>query len=299
MKLPNVPVVSGTILSALVLLLFVSGRYESLIPQLRSPTEGEALLLDENPSLSTRNTSKLPDLPSSPAEHLTCVVYERPPRTGSTTIGEALERCLLHLGYKQPVWKGFQARSMVISDMLQQPYERVMAVTRHFYMNGTALRQLRNRCESLLYITSTATMKQRLWSLVKYRQLQTHGNTSLSKEQVQLAIEELKREKAQIKILNSYPYLYSNGTAVDVEGDERIVPDYVIRKSMLVDDVSDLLHAFGCSSRVISQNVHRARHDEVLDAIDIDDNDSLHTRLLQRAEERNEFGLKKASNFGR
>eukprot|EP00178_Gracilaria_changii_P023421 TRINITY_DN70898_c0_g1_i1.p1 TRINITY_DN70898_c0_g1~~TRINITY_DN70898_c0_g1_i1.p1 ORF type:complete len:295 (+),score=53.42 TRINITY_DN70898_c0_g1_i1:339-1223(+) len=293
MKSPSVPVLSATLLLVFVLILFASGRYESLIPQLKA-FEVPFVSFTAASNSSAQEASFM----LNASDRKTCIVYERPPRTGSTTIGDALEKCLLPLGYEQPSWKGFDARRSVISDMLRLPFERVMVVSRHFYMNHTTLQHLRSGCESLLYITSTAPMKRRLWSLVKYRQFSKHGNASLNKQQVQSAIEDLKKEKQQLVILNAYPYLYNLSSVVDLEQKERIEPDYVIRTSSLVDDVSSLLRSFGCMSPVISLNIHRANHSDLLESVEIDDDDALYSRLTRYAEERNALGLKKAFDFG-
>ncbi|KAI0565474.1 hypothetical protein FGB62_17g219 [Gracilaria domingensis] len=227
-----------------------------------------------------------------------CIVYDRPPRTGSTTIGEALEKCLLPLGYETPLWRGFEARLDVIPDMVKLPYKRVAVVSRHFYMNATALLHLRSACKPLMYITSTAPMKQRLWSLVKYRQTQGHGNASLTSEQVQNGIEDLRTEKIQIPVLNRYPYIENESLPLFATDVEPVSPDYIIRKSHLMEDLSALVTALGCSSELSSRNVHESEYDRILDGIEIDDDDSLHTRLSSYAEHCNERGLTKASQFG-
>ncbi|KAI0559215.1 hypothetical protein FGB62_163g050 [Gracilaria domingensis] len=187
--------------------------------------------------------------------------------------------------------------------MLEGPYERVMAVSRHFYMNTSTMQLLQSRCDPLFYFTSTAPIKQRLWSFVKYYQFNGHGTVSLGEEELNAAMEMLKTDEvhisAQIRILNAYPYLHDREHNVDMEGVDRIEPDYVIRKSNLVEDVSALLRAFGCSTDVVSRNVHESEFEKQLDSVEIDDDDSLHDRLTRYAEERNEEGVKKAFAFGR
>ncbi|PXF48967.1 hypothetical protein BWQ96_01309 [Gracilariopsis chorda] len=285
MKSSNAPIVVVTLFVLLIVLL-VSGQYTHLLPQLTlSDTDSpEQQFLSHGSSLSSPHT---------------CVIYDRPPRTASTTIGNALEKCLEPLGYEQPDWQGMDGRSLMVLNMLRLPFERVSLLARHFYMNSTSLLELRTGCDALFYITSTAPMKERLWSLVKYRQVTKHGNSSLNETQLFAALQDLRKETVQIEVLNAYPYLQTHETPINRSTIDTITPDYVIRKSQLNEDMSKLLRAFGCETRFVSENIHLLEHASGLDKITIDDDDGLHERMLRLARQRNDVGLKKAADFAR
>lgn len=285
MKSSNLPIVLATLLVLLVFLLY-SGQYKHIVPHLALSGTGSL----EQQSLSNSL--------SASSSH-TCVIYDRPPRTASTTIGNALEKCLGPLGYEQPEWHSFDGRSLLVHNMLHLPFERVALLSRHFYMNLTSVQELRAGCSSLFYITSTAPMKERLWSLVKYRQIANHGSASLNETQLLAAIQDLRKETVQIEVLNAYPYLEAHETPTNRSEIDPITPDYVIRKKNLNEDLSKLLRAFGCESRFASDNVHQSKHVSELDNITIDDDDRLHKRLLRLARHRNKIALRKVPDFAR
>eukprot|EP00178_Gracilaria_changii_P003227 TRINITY_DN1472_c0_g1_i1.p1 TRINITY_DN1472_c0_g1~~TRINITY_DN1472_c0_g1_i1.p1 ORF type:complete len:293 (-),score=49.15 TRINITY_DN1472_c0_g1_i1:1626-2504(-) len=228
-----------------------------------------------------------------------CIVYDRPPRTGSTTISKTLHQCLTSLGYKQPPWMGHQARADDIHNMLHQPFASVALVSRHFFMNASSLQQLYTGCDSLLYVSSTAPMVERVWSAMKYRQLGRHGNGTLSEQQTTSALADVQQQQAVIQLLNAYPFWKNMHTALDTRAINRPQPDYVIRKSHLIHDLLRLLQTLKCDTQVKSYNVHTAQLRYQLKQLKVEDDDALHRRLLRRAERHNRKGLTKALTFSK
>lgn len=217
-----------------------------------------------------------------------CIFYDKPPRTGSTTVARALYACLQSKGYTgitTPI--SSLERDEVIPDMLSHPGYKKSAVRKHVTVTPEQIRQLWNSCNLLLYITSTRSMKERIWSKAKYAMTPKHRSSNLTEEQstraLRLALEDNKTEEE----LEQYPFSTSS---TDIE------PDYVIRADSLNDDLNRLLRSLKCPVEYTDRNVHKVKGEEEADAIqatkvELKMSDKRHQYLLKVAKMRNDQGV--------
>ncbi|CAN8075095.1 unnamed protein product [Agarophyton chilense] len=244
-------------------------------------------------------------------ERTKCIVYDRPPRTGSTTIGRALELCLRSAGYvQQPLpkgKKGGERRAGAIRQMLaaDRKEDRRALLTRHIYVSEADMQLIRWTCDDFLYITSTAPMKERLWSAAKHLLARRHGNTTSEWLDKARAAQVVRRqafkvgELRSVNELNWYPYLTAGGEEAAVK--RKLIADYVIRKASLQQDLGRLLEAFGCDASFTTRNVHEdddvTNLDMVIGNAGLAEGDRLYKALWARAEQANEDTLEMAKTF--
>ncbi|CAN8062542.1 unnamed protein product [Agarophyton chilense] len=285
-KVPKAPVYFAVTLTVTILLLVFRNR---------AATYSFIELI----SISRGRISK-PKSRSQPIVHsktpTQCILYDRPPRTASTTIGTALHSCLRKYGYSQPQQPSLEARTALVSHMLALPAHRKAILSRHLYLNATSVKLLRYNCHMILYISSCAPMKRRLWSAVKYTVAGGHGNASLSEQQMKKAFNIASRSDRQLQFLRAYPYVDNHKHPLHVY--DPLIPDYVIRVHSLDQDLRKLLHAFGCNTTYVSGNIHQASQDEhaLLDSLQVG-KDTTYQRLMELANEKNERSLLKAAVF--
>ncbi|PXF48235.1 hypothetical protein BWQ96_01924 [Gracilariopsis chorda] len=233
--------------------------------------------------------------PSSQTPSIRCFIYDRPPRTASTTIGTALQSCLRRHHFRQPPReKQRSAIPYTIFDNLQTP--RKALLSRHFYLNSRTVSLLRKRCSTLFYITSCAPIEERLLSASKYTLSGGHGNSTLDDQQMHAAAEKANSSTRQKRFLNHYPYVDDDKKPINVS--TPLVPNYVIRKPHLRQDLTKLLQTLQCDTSFVSGNVHRAPADEsqILQHITAGD-DTLYQTLARRALSHNALGLQQLKQF--
>ena len=241
-----------------------------------------------------------------------CLVYDRPPRTGSTTIEETLGKCMHHKGYKGAQWLHSGNRTMGILEMLSFNYLNRSSVRPHIYMTHQDHKRIISGCDCLFYITSIAPMEERLISRYKYGLREGHGNSTFKLRKLNRKVNRhLSSQKYRDQLLaeeqryHLYPYI--NGK---VNENERIVPQYVIRKKHLKDDLRLLLNALNCQDTPItSNNVHRSSSgsskfnestmQRLKNAISrlLRTKDYRFKKLAELSETRNSLGLKVAENY--
>lgn len=268
---------------------------------------------------------------SSSFIHSHCVIYDKSPRTGSSTILNMLRKCWMQLKYKYrrrlPHLLQKYPNITYIQHALNISEHRVMIAGEHFRMNQDDVISLATNCERLFYITSTRPMQERILSKAKFECSggRTYKNTTVSKKgrvKIISKISDIEYTSAAEKRLEEYPFSTSF----------TIPPDYVIRSSYLVDDLRLLLDAFSCQDvEVWSKNVHvynkfwsqqrrvssiddsdedTPQDDDEIDNEDISPiehedlmkidllyNDMRHKEMLRWADRFNERGLEKAANF--
>lgn len=216
-----------------------------------------------------------------------CIFYDKPPRTGSTTIARALYPCLESKGYTgitTPI--SSLERIEVISDMLSHPGYKKSAVRKHVTVTPEQVRELWNNCNRLLYITSTRSMKERIWSKAKYRMTPKHRSSNLTEEESAKALQFALRDKNTEEDLEQYPFSESS---MDIE------PDYVIRADHLNEDLNRLLQNLQCPLNYTDKNVHAVHGEEEADAkqvakVELKMGDQKHQYLLKVAKLRNDQG---------
>lgn len=217
-----------------------------------------------------------------------CIFYDKPPRTGSTTVARALYECLQSKGYTgitTPI--NSLERDEVIPDMLSHPGYRKSAVRKHVTVTPEQIRELWDSCNRLLYITSTRSMKERIWSKAKYRMTPKHRSSNLTDEQATKALRFALKDNETEERLEQYPF---SASSTDIE------PDYVIRADSLHDDLNRLLHSLQCPVDYTDRNVHKVKGEEEADAIQaakiqLKKSDHKHQYLLEVAKMRNDEGL--------
>lgn len=226
-----------------------------------------------------------------------CFVYDRPPRTGSTTISATVRPCLQALGFQQPRAESRSVRPLLVRRMLALDGPRVGLLSKHMYMSVADTRRLRAECERLFYVSSTREMRARMWSAVK-------DGVSGEDDAVNDRLEKkaLKRYFANENaegFLEEYPYLGVNNTRMGVPVEQRMVPDYVIRNELMDQDLGRLMTVFNCSTSVHSKNVHKGKEalERELLKKSLEFGDATYRRLSKLAADVNEEGLRKAAAF--
>lgn len=218
-----------------------------------------------------------------------CFFYDKPPRTGSTTIAHALETCLLFKGYTsihKPIAE--IERAEVVSNMLSMPGRKFSAVIKHVEVSDEDIQMLRKECNMLFFLSSTRPMTERIASAAKYGMSKRHGSSTLTNEQYKDVQLRAKRDTYTEPELERYPFT----------GNNAIFPDYVIRSDNLDDDLHGLLQAMGCKIEYRLLNVHefedKAFSGEIKKSIHLNGTDSRFKELTHIAEIRNRRGLRRA-----
>lgn len=232
-----------------------------------------------------------------------CFVYDRPPRTGSTTVAKALKSCLVGRGYRQPLAESRWVRTLLVGRMLALAGEKVGLLSRHMYMSGGDVQRLRKECAVLLYVSSCKPMRERLWSAAKYRLSDGNGNSSLSEAMKDEAVRKLGEDRKTEMFLEGYPYLGEDEKSLGVGAEGRLVPDYVVRAERMEEDLGKLLEALKCEGEFESRNVHQAEAEAeeesraFLKRLRLRMGDETFRKLNERAERGNEEGLRKVAAF--
>lgn len=228
--------------------------------------------------------------------HERCVLYDKPPHTGSQTTVEVLRTCWQNIGFACGTLSTIPERKRLVSKFLQFPDRDVALAGYHFFMPAYEVKMINAQCKELFYVTSTRTMRDRLASKAKYgvsRRIDlTDGRRVLDsqlQERGMAAVHRLNRDGVLEKIMEAYPF----------SSTETIQPDYVIRTDSLQKDLSQLLAAFGCATDFESKHLHDVEESvgvqPVFDKsqIVVRMNDSRHVQLSQLAEQTNSKGLEK------
>ncbi|KAI0565292.1 hypothetical protein FGB62_19g120 [Gracilaria domingensis] len=200
-------------------------------------------------------------------------------------------------------------RATAIQKMLKSKVKsnRRALVTRHIYISGKDVKLIRSKCDDFLYITSTAPIKERLWSGTKHLLANRHGNTTRDSLDMVKALEVLRNQRFEngslrsLEELNAYPYLTETGERAEVG--RKLIPDYVIRKESLRQDLQALLRAFGCKESFSTRNVHEDNIlslDELFSDLPFSDDDQLYKYLSKVAKMNNvgALGMVKAFLLG-
>lgn len=228
-----------------------------------------------------------------------CFVYDRPPRTGSTTVARALKACMSKRGYRQPRAESRWVRTELVGRMLGLSGGKVGLLSNHMYMSAGDVERMKRECGKLLYVSSCKRMRERLWSAAKYRFSEGIGNFSLKEEMKVEAVGMVWRDRRTEMFLEGYPYLGVDEKKIEVAEEGKLVPDYVVRAERMEEDLGRLLEALKCEGTFQSRNVHEADEEsrDFLKKLPLRMGDAAFRRLNSMAEETNEKGLRKAEAF--
>ncbi len=239
-----------------------------------------------------------------------CVIYDRPFRTGSTTIDVTLGICLDYKGYANVRPLLGENRTNGITYMLGFNELNRSSVRPHIFMNRKDHDRIINGCDCLLYVTSTARMVDRVISRFKYNLIEGHGNSTYNLRKLNKKVKRhLKGRRYRIHAdeeeYTNYPYVKEK-----VSEYERIVPQYVIRKEYLTEDLTALLNALNCEGLpIFSDNIHSTlstktqNYEAVIGKLRtaiskvLRTNDYRFQKLSKLSETRNKFGLQAAAYF--
>lgn len=197
------------------------------------------------------------------SKHSWCLLYDKAPRTGSTTIARSLAKCWKSISnIHVTIRKG--RFSTAIPMLLETPYRKVVAlVGSHFSISGEDILSIKSKCENVLYVTSTRCMYERLWSEAKYivSEADIRHNSSLAAENIPHAWTTLfKRLSKSEPYFENYPFISSYDDVENIvpgRNGNLLVPAYVIRTEYMQDDLSLLLRAFECGENDIqATNIH-------------------------------------------
>lgn len=189
----------------------------------------------------------------TPAER--CILYDRPPRTGSTTISAALNICLKYKQYSGLLSTPRHGRENVIIDMLKQKEPYRTSVRSHLVLSRRDVSDIEQTCREFLYISSTSSMATRLLSQVKYGMFEGHGNQTVTAKDLINSVNRRPEESIQEQeaFLESYPYSVNE----DIDEEDRLNPHFIVRQEFLEEDISALLRALRCENVTLnSDNIH-------------------------------------------
>lgn len=254
-----------------------------------------------------------------------CILYDRPPRTGSTTISHALLSCLRHKRYGNAFT---YPREVMVRAMLNITAKRRASVKGHLSMTLDDVNLIEDTCEKFFYVTSISSMTDRLFSQIKYGMFTGHGNQTIDLTALYTSLSKRSGEKmnAYELFLEMYPYSVND---TDVTEETRLQPHYIISKENLEHDTRELLDALGCQNiSVESDNIHEivvdsdtlptavadieAEEDEYVEDANITDpfealranitsrmvhGDRRYRKLIERAQTQNKIGLELAKIF--
>lgn len=256
-RIRNTVVVMLTLLAPLCLMVVITNTTPGLL--LRAEHSSNTSRATNEPMVhvepSANSTRRVPETArTNTHKHQICLLYDKAPRTGSTTITKALGRCWKSLGISiapalhLPYGK-------VVDAMLRLPDARVAIADVHMSVLDADVAALGHSCGTLMYITSTRPMRERLLSEAKYvvSDANIRINTSVSTDDLQDVWREMReRQKVSENVFETYPFRQSR----------RLQADYIIRSDRLGDDLSDLLDAFGCPTKFRSRNIHGLEEEE-------------------------------------
>lgn len=266
------------------------------------PTSIGVLTRDvRNPRFNTKTEDSGPEI---------CLVYDRPPRTGSSTAGRAFQECWDKLYFNIVNKKRLADDADTIQTLVKSgPF--VAATSYHFIITADDLVSLTTRCKNLFYVTSTRQLRERIISTalgsVEKHTFTFADNVTLREDEIPVAMSIANQRAESIeRKLESYPYRRT---------EERITPDYIIRYQNFSEDLAAILQAFGCSGSFESVNIHilgdksqlseSSEQDDVNSAnkrlqnmqFNLTQNDNRHTEMSKLAELVNSRGLVKAQRL--
>lgn len=217
-----------------------------------------------------------PEPEPKPSPGVRCIIYDRPPRTGSTTVGNALKSCLQSRRWSVAGDIARPLRDRAITSAFAGMKNDYAVVWGHIWMNGRDLETIRRRCDTAFFMTSATRMDDRLWSAAKIMSTTAkNGNLTIGSSERALAFQWLEDfGPGYVPYLDAYPFINVTGPQLmGSHGDVTEVPaqwqearveegfryDFVFRRQSLREDVLAVLTAMGCKPSFAVYNVHSDR----------------------------------------
>lgn len=216
-----------------------------------------------------------------------CILYDRPPRTGSATIARALDDCLTPKGWGGVKrYKGVPDHK-IIQRMLDRRLKTAL-YSRQIFLTRRSVNLIHGQCTRFVFITSARPMKDRLLSKLKVT-LRSNVDKKLLADGGNITIEEFKKEvRKRVKPIRSTEKYYEK--LPTLYGGVEIKPNYVIRSQSFESDLQKLLKAFRCPpvfQHTVEDNVTEVLLPEHLSAIKLEQGDQKYINLTRIGEERN------------
>lgn len=244
-------------------ILFLSeptGHWKNRLLSLK--LHGSSLLFSKSLSPVIVETSPSPFFPEI-TRASKCVFYDRPPRTGSSTISNALHDCMIQKDFSSVGGHSKSGRNYVMSEMLNFSTDFRASVRGHIVLSYNDTLKLKKYCDEYLYISSISPIIKRVVSQVKYSMFHGHHNQTINIVSLvnRMKVRDTVIIQGQEAFLESYPYDV-NDTIISEEN--RLQPHYIIRRDQLVDDLTALMGAMNCEGISLqSRNVHPIISDNV------------------------------------
>lgn len=248
-----------------------------------------------------------------------CIVYDRPPRTGSTTVASVLAQCFRKHRFYVPKFPSRRIRHLHVPLVLSRLDHDFAFVAHHFWLSDTDITLLESRCRQTFFMTSAAPIHERIWSAAKVMSTTSrNGNFSVGETERRAALQWLAEHgPSYAPYLEAYPFIdllgpqlvgpTDHGAVTELPNSwaPGLIPrdfqyDFVVRKPSLQDDLAQILDALNCSSAYTVKNVHvdsddlqDTQRDALLFNISQDSDGVLYTALMTHAARANHLGLLK------
>lgn len=180
--------------------------------------------------------------------HELCLIYDKPQRTGSTTVANALHKCWSDYYRLEPKNSVKQAEK-AIKNMLSLKQSIVSHCKRHVSISDYDCFAIEATCQEVFHVTSTRKATERIASYAKVTSLKHKIGRNFTINPLDLR----KAVQTVMKIGNDLEYRYEKGVYT---GFRKIQVDYVIRNENLEQDLTALIQASGCNSEILSTNTH-------------------------------------------
>lgn len=255
--------------------------------------------------------------------HDLCLIYDRPERTGSTTISHSLYPCW-HEKFGVRHYDGPNSAGRAAIKMLDSNQSVVAHGLRHIYFSDRDCLSIYHNCKQIFHVTSTRPMSARLASFAKVFALQNDYGRNFSVS----TSHSRKAARLLTKVGRCLEHTYERGV---YRGKRKIKVDYVVRHQLLNDDLSALLRAFDCKPFIEAKNIHNVKSSTAdvsqldisassflpqdlpteaevgrmnkhqlyhfLNNFPLENGDRLHNEFMKLADRVNGKGLKKASSI--
>lgn len=180
--------------------------------------------------------------------HELCLIYDKPQRTGSTTVAKALHKCWSDYYQLEPKNNAKQT-DKAIKNMLSLKQSIVSHCKRHVSISDYDCFAIEATCREVFHVTSTRKVSERIASYAKVTTMKRKigRNFTINPGDLRKAVQTVMKSGFDLE------YRYEKGVYT---GFRQIHVDYVIRNENLEQDLTALIQAFGCNPEILSTNKH-------------------------------------------
>lgn len=181
-------------------------------------------------------------------KHELCLIYDKPKRTGSTTIARALHACWSKHHHFEPT-KVSKNPNVATEQMLKLNQSIVAHSLHHIVFSDDDCKEIETQCRQVFHVTSTRRMNARILSYAKVTALKYKKgrNYTIGSDDLKYVLKSIITDGHIIE------RRYEKGV---YEGVRRIPMHYVIRNDDLQDDLEVLLRTFACAPVIKRVNTH-------------------------------------------